>query len=164
MDGERMFELAQGLAAAKSRQDVPEAMKLLHEDMVLEAPAFGSLARGLAANEQTLELFFTTFPDYQVTLEGHASNENTLICWGRALMTMTGDRFGEIPNGKRAELPVFIQFSFKDDLIAGERFVFDLSALCSQSGISTDAVRRRLFGEGGGSEPESSRPASSLAA
>lgn len=46
-----MFELAQALAVAKSRQDLQAAMKLLHRDMVLETPAFGSVARGLAANE-----------------------------------------------------------------------------------------------------------------
>jgi hypothetical protein len=62
-------------------------------------------------------------------------------------MTMTGDRFGATPNGRRAEVPVFIQFTFKDDLIAGERFFFDLSALCAQSGVSTDIVRRKLFGD-----------------
>jgi hypothetical protein len=62
-------------------------------------------------------------------------------------VTMTGDRFGVIPNGKRAVLPVFIQFSFQDDLIASERFFFDLSALCAQSGVSTDDVRRKVFGE-----------------
>jgi hypothetical protein len=40
-----------------------------------------------------------------------------------------------------------IQFSFKDDLIASERFFFDLSALCAQSGVSTDAVQRKLIGD-----------------
>jgi predicted ester cyclase len=71
----------------------------------------------------------------------------TLICWGTAEMTMTGDRFGVVPNGKRARLPVFIQFSFRGNRIAGERFFFDLSTLCAQSGVSTDAVRRKLFGD-----------------
>lgn len=58
------IELALALAAAKSRQDVPAAMRLFHRDMLLETPAF-----------------------------------------------------------------------------------FDLSELCAQSGVSTDAVRRPLFGE-----------------
>jgi predicted ester cyclase len=147
MNGDRMFELAQALAVAKSRQDVPAALKLLHNDMLLESPAFGTMARGLAENEKVLTGFFTSFPDYRVVLQGHASTDDTLICWGTARMTMTGDRFGVVSNGRRAELPVFIQFVFKDDLIAGERFFFDLSALCAQSGVSTDAVRRQLFGE-----------------
>lgn len=134
------------LAVAKSRQDVPAALKALHEEMLLETPAFGTSARGLAENARTLQQFFKSFPDYDVVLEGHASTQDTLICWGRVRMTMTGDRFGVVPNGRRAELPVFIQFAFKDDRIVHERFVFDLAELCAQSGVSTDAVRRKLFG------------------
>ena len=145
MNSHRMFELAHMLAIAKSRQDVLAAMKVLHPDMVLETPAFGTVARGATENERVLTRFFSSFPDYNVALQGSASNDDTLICWGTAQMTMTGERFGVVPNGRRAELPVFIQFAFKDDLIAGERFFFDLSALCAQSGVSTDAVRQKLF-------------------
>ncbi|MBR0843480.1 ester cyclase [Bradyrhizobium liaoningense] len=147
MDGGRMFELAEKLAIAKSRQDVPAALQVLHPDMLLETPAFGTRARGLAENERILARFFKSFPDYHVTLDGHADSGGTLVCWGTARMTMTGDRFGVVPNGRRAELPVFITFAFRDDKIAHERFVFDLSELCAQSGVSTDAVRRRLFGD-----------------
>ena len=147
MDGHRMFELAQALAAAKSRQDVPAALRLFHQEMVLESPAFGTTARGLAANEKALTRFFASFPDYDVDLRDHASNGDSLVCWGTVRMTMTGDRFGVVPTGSRAELPVFIQFTFQEDLIAGERFFFDLSALCAQSGVSTDAVRQKIFGE-----------------
>jgi predicted ester cyclase len=146
MDRKRMFELAQQLAVAKSRQDVPAALRVLHEEMLLETPAFGTRARGLAENERTLQRFFKSFPDFDVALEGHAATQDTLICWGRVKMTMTGDRFGVVPNGRRAELPVFIQFAFKDDRIVHERFVFDLAELCAQSGVSTDAVRRKLIG------------------
>ncbi|MEH2551613.1 putative ester cyclase [Bradyrhizobium sp. AZCC 2262] len=147
MNSNRMFELAQALAVAKSRQDVPAALTVLHDDMLLETPAFGTSARGLAENEKVLTRFFTAFPDYNVVLEGHAANGDTLVCWGRVQMTMTGDRFGVTPNGRRADLPVFIQFAFKDDRIAHERFFFDLSELCAQSGVSADAVRRKIFGD-----------------
>jgi predicted ester cyclase len=147
MKSDRMFELAKALAHAKSRQDVPAALKVLHPDMLLESPAFAATARGLAENELTLTRFFKSFPDYHVTLEGHSANDDTLTCWGTVRMTMTGDRFGVVPNGRRAALPVFIQFEFKDDLIARERFFMDLSELCAQSGVSTDAVRQKLFGD-----------------
>lgn len=140
------FALAQALAVAKSRQDIPAALDLLHPDMTLETPAFGTRAKGRAENEKALKRFFAAFPDYDVTLDGHASDGTTLVCWGTARMTMTGDRFGVMPNGERARLPVFIQFTFADGLIASERFFFDLSALCAQSGVSTDAVRRKVFG------------------
>jgi predicted ester cyclase len=145
MDTHRKLELAQALADAKSRQDVPAAIRLLHPDMLLQTPAFGTHARGPAANEKVLTRFFAAFPDYHVTLDGHAAGDEDLVCWGTARMTMTGDRFGVTPNGRRAELPVFIRFTFRDDLIAGELFFFDLATLCAQSGVSTDAVRGLLF-------------------
>ncbi|MEU1041493.1 ester cyclase [Streptomyces sp. NPDC005551] len=145
MDGERMYQLARELAAAKNDQDVPAALELFHSDMTLWAPALGTKACGRTANEEALLRFFATFPDYAVSLDGHAADHETLTCWGTAGMTMTGDRFGVIPTGRRAELPVFIQFTFKDDLIASERFFFDLCELCAQSGVSADAVRRTLF-------------------
>lgn len=148
MNSHRMFELAQTLATAKSRQDVSSAMKVLHRDMVLETPAFGTTARGTEENEAALTRFFKHFPDYEVSLEGYASDGDVLICWGQVRMTLTGNWLGVVPNGKRAELPVFILFSFQDDLIASERFFFDLSELCAQSGVSTNTVRHRLFGRG----------------
>lgn len=95
-------------------------------EMVLESPAFGTVARGVPKNERALARFFASFPDYQVELAGHADNGETLVCWGTAQMTMTGNRFGVTPNGARAELPVFIVLTFADDLIAGERF----SSIC----------------------------------
>ncbi|MER6120371.1 ester cyclase [Streptomyces sp. NPDC001743] len=139
------FELAHALAAAKSRQDVPAALRLFHPDMVLESPALGTTYRGLAENAKALRRFFAWFPDYDVALDGHADNPDTLVCWGTARLTMTGNRFGVVPNGRRAEVPVFIQFTFEEDLIAGERFFFDLATLCAQSGVSTDALRQKLF-------------------
>ncbi len=114
--------------------------------MLLESPAFGTRACGPTENEQALTRFFASFPDYDVALDGHASAGDTLVCWGTARMTMTGHRLGVTPNGNRAELPVFLQFTFTDDLIASERFFFDLSELCAQSGVSADAVRQTLFG------------------
>lgn len=154
MTPHRMFELAQALAVAKSRQDIPAALALLHSDMLLECPPFGTLARGLEENEQALRRFFSSFPDYHVELHGNASSDEHLICWGVVRMTMTGERFGVKPNGARAELPVFIRFTFANDRISSEHFFFDLASLCSQSGASTDLVIAKLRGA-----PASSRPA-----
>lgn len=163
MNPGRMFALAQALAEAKGRQDVQAAMKLLHPEMLLEAPAFGTRVQGHAQVEETLKRFFLTFPDYSISFENHAHNGSALVCWGTARMTMTGNRFGVRPNGRQAELPVFIEFGFKSDLIASELFFFDLSALCAQSGVSTDAVRQKLFGARASDQEYSSKIASHLA-
>lgn len=142
-----MYELAEDLAIAKSRQDVVAALELMHPGVVLETPAFGAVVEGLPLNEVVLRWFFSAFPDYQVQLLGHAANGDTLVCWGLARMTLTGNGLGRTPNGRRAEFPVTLRFTFADDLIASEYFHFDLSELCAQSGVSTDDVRRKLFGD-----------------
>jgi len=141
-----MLRLATRLAAAKSRQNIDDALAVCHSEMLLETPAIGSVVRGTVDYKEALSRFFRVFPDYEVSLHRHLTDGETLVCWGEARMTMTGDRFGVTPSGRRATLPVLIEFGFKDDLIASERFHYDLSVLCSQSGVSTDAVRRKLFG------------------
>jgi predicted ester cyclase len=141
----RMLELVRALAEAKSRRDLSAALQVQHADMVLESPAFGALARGLEENERALARFFKTFPDYDVVLDGHAANANDFVCWGTVRMTMVGERFGVTASGRRAVLPVFMRFTFKDDLIASEYFLIDLATLCAQAGVSTDAVRAKLF-------------------
>lgn len=146
MQTSEMFSLVSQLAEAKGRQDVQAAMRVQHQDMLLETPAFGATAKGHVENEAALKRFFKSFPNYHVTLSGHAGDGATLVCWGNAHMTLTGDRFGVTPNGRRANLPASFKFTFKDELIASEWFLFDLAELCAQSGVSTDVVRAKLFG------------------
>jgi acyl-coenzyme A thioesterase PaaI-like protein/predicted ester cyclase len=146
MPAEAMIRLVERLVDAKSRQNVGAALEVLHDDMLLETPAIGSVVRGRSENREALTRFFTSFPDYSVALEKHIVHGSTMICWGTARMTMTGSRFGSEPSGRRAELPVMIEFEFRDGAISRERFHYDLSSLCAQSGISTDVARRALFG------------------
>ncbi|SUD47872.1 Predicted ester cyclase [Nocardia otitidiscaviarum] len=145
---DRMFELVRQLATAKGRADVSAALRLMHDDMVLEVPAFGAVVRGRSANETALRWFFATFPDYRVEVTGHLADRTGLVAWGTARMTLTGNGLGVFPTGRGAELPVFLRFRFADDLIVGEYFHFDLAELCAQSGVSGDEVRRHLFRDG----------------
>ncbi|WP_201788872.1 hypothetical protein [Amycolatopsis orientalis] len=45
------FALVQALAVAKSRQDIPAALDLLHPDMTLETPAFDARLLGHRADD-----------------------------------------------------------------------------------------------------------------
>jgi hypothetical protein len=68
----------------------------------------------------------------------------------RMLGANTGSGCGQESAGRASgaeAAPSWIRFTFKDDRIVSERFFFDLSSLRALSGISTDAVRRRIFGE-----------------
>jgi SnoaL-like domain len=128
----RMNELVRALAEAKSRQDVAAAIALQHEDMLLDVPPLMARVQGKCANEQALTGFFKAFPDYSATLEGSASGDGNLVCWGRVRMTLSTDRFGVQPGGSAADIPASLRFTFKDGLIASEYFLWDLAEACAQ--------------------------------
>lgn len=142
-----MSDLVSKLATCKSRGDVNASLALMHPDMVLDSPGFGTRAIGLDDNKKVLHRLFTGFPDYSVSMEGCAASPTVYSCWGRVKMTMEGERFGVKPNGKGAELPAAFQFGFRGGLIVYERMLIDMASLCAQNGVSTDHVRSVLFPE-----------------
>lgn len=146
METKRMFELAAALGEAKNRQNVEDALKFMHEDIVLYSPAWGVVARGKTENAEVLHHFFHDFPDYNVSFSGHVSDGENFVGWGTVRMTMANNAYGIESNGKRVEIPVFIRMTFKDNLIASEYFMCDLAEICAQSGVSIDAVRHSVFG------------------
>lgn len=146
MNPSTMREVIARLNAAKCRQDVPAAAPWLHPEIVLETPAFHSTVSGKDACVRALMRFFTLFPDYEFEIERDRVDGDTLVCWGTVRMTWTGSALGVVPNGRRTEMRAISEFRFRDGLVCGERFVYDLSELCAQSGVSTDVVRRRVFG------------------
>ncbi|MFI5215974.1 MAG: ester cyclase [Candidatus Limnocylindria bacterium] len=121
--------------AAKSRQDAGAALFLCGEDFSIETVAFGIASRDRKQTEQQLALFFRTFPDYAVTLEGFATGSGRITCWGRARMTFGGDFLGQRATGRTAELPVFCLFACEAGVLRSERFFFDLASLCEQIGV-----------------------------
>jgi steroid delta-isomerase-like uncharacterized protein len=137
----RMKTLVETYARAKSRADAAGALAVCHDDFELETLAFGLTSRGKAETAQQLEAFFRVFPDYGVTLEGLTSGEAGVGCWGTVRMTMQGDLPGIAATGKRAELPFFCVFTFRDGLLAKERFFFDLAAFCEGIGVRLDELQ-----------------------
>jgi hypothetical protein len=62
-------------------------------------------------------------------------------------MTMAAhasDARGMTPNGRRITLPVTIRMTFKDGVIATERFCCELAQIAAQSGISIDGMWRNV--------------------
>lgn len=135
-----MRTIASALAAAKSRQDLDETMRIYHPDIVLESPPFGTVGRGGDEVRAQLSFFFQVLPDYDVVLDGSAASGDTLVGWGRVRATLTGEFSGRKPNGARAEVPVFILFRFHDGRVIWENFNFDLASLCRQCGIPAEAL------------------------
>jgi predicted ester cyclase len=141
---ERMRQLVEVYAAAKSRADVEAALAFCSESFRLETASFGIAAEGKEEARIHLDAFFTAFPDYGVELEGISFGDGVVGCWGNARMTMKGGILGTEPTGRRVTLPIFCKFAFDADGITEERFFFDLATLADGIGVGIDRLQAAL--------------------
>ena len=138
---ERMRALIVDYAAAKSRADTDGALANCHDSFFIETVPFGIASRDKVETAAHLHAFFAAFPDYGVRVGENdlLVGRDTAACWGTATLSFKGD-FGPIAaTGARAEIPIFCVFTFRDGLLAGERFFFDLATLCQ--GIEVPVTR-----------------------
>lgn len=136
--------LGRSYARAKSCRDVGAALTVCHPSFSIETIPFGMASRDRDDTARQLELFFSVFPDYQAETEGLASSEHGLAWWGRISLTFGGELLGYAPTGRRASLPAFSVFDFRDGLLSRERFYFDLGGLCEGIGVPLAEITARL--------------------
>jgi len=127
--------LVRAYAQAKSHQDVEAALSVCTPDFGIDTIPFGLCSKDRQETEAQLGLFFSVFPDYRAETEGLVSGADGVGWWGRIALTFDGPLLGHAPTGRRAELPAFSVFEFRDGLLARERFMFDLGALCEGIGL-----------------------------
>lgn len=130
--------------AAKSEQDVGAALAVCSEDFSIDTVAFGIASRDRKETEQHLALFFRSFPDYRVKLDGFANGPGHVACWGRARVTFGGDFLNVRATGKSADLPIFCVMAVRDGQLTSERFFFDLASLCEQIDVPVETLSAAL--------------------
>ena len=134
-------EVLDNLAVAKSAQNLEEALKWSHSEMVIEIPSFDAIATGKAQVRSLLEMFFKIFPDYKVSLTNSWTSEDGRIAiWGEISATLTGNFKGHKPNGTRVTVPVFMLFGFRDQTVDYEMFYLDFGIMCRAAGVPLDAA------------------------
>jgi len=130
----KMLSLVSDLARVKSGQNVVAALGIYHPDIEMVSPSFNAVATGSEQVAQQLKVFFSLFPDYEVAIEQQAINGSVLLATGQVFITPN------IP-GKtcpRIQLPVFIEFHFRDNKISKEVFYLDAGMVCKKAGITVD--------------------------
>ena len=130
--------------AAKSEQDIGAALAVCTDDFVIETDAFGITSRDRADTAAQLELFFYTFPDYAVEIDGMTGDGAAQVCWGTASMTFSAPVGDIAPTGRSVRLPFLSLFEITGGRIRRERFVFDLATLCRGIGVETAAMEAAL--------------------
>lgn len=139
----KMLSLVSELAKVKSEQNILAALAIYHPEIEMVSPSFNAFATGSDEVEQQLNVFFCLFPDYEVSIEQQAVNKNVLLATGQVWMTPN------IPGKEcpRIQLPVFIEFHFREYRISKEVFYLDAGLVCKKAGIIPEdlAVATRTF-------------------
>lgn len=132
-----MLALASELAGVKSRQDIAAALAIYHPDIELVSPSFESISQGAAEVQRSLQVFFTLFPDYRVSLVEHACKGAMMLATGQVSVTP------QIPGHScpRVTVPVFLELHFEDKRIVKETFFLDAGLVCKRAGITPEQLR-----------------------
>ncbi|MEV0663119.1 ester cyclase [Actinomadura luteofluorescens] len=131
-------------ARAKSRADIPAAMRFCHPDVVFETIAFRTVATGWDEVARQNAAFLRTFPDYGVELDYLVEAGELAVGAGTIRATMRKSLVGIEPTGRSFALPFACHWTVRDGLIVQERFFFDFHQMCEQLGLSTEAAAAKF--------------------
>jgi len=131
-----MLSLVTKLAKVKSEQNILAALAIYHPEIELASPSFNAIAKGSEEVELQLNVFFSLFPDYEVSLDQHAIRGNVMLATGQVWVTLN------IPDKDcpRIQLPVFIEFHFHEDRISKEIFFLDAGMVCKKSNVTPEEL------------------------
>jgi len=135
-----MRSLVAGLAKAKSKQNIAEALEVYHPEAVMEAPGLGGLAKGHSEIDQQLRVFFRLLPDYRVELETHAFKGEIMLATGRVIACLSVLE-KDCPS---VSIPVFFEFHFSQEKISKEVFHLDAGVLSRKSGVKIEDLFKAM--------------------
>lgn len=123
--------------AAENAQDMEGTLATLHRDCLFEDLPLNKTFRGIDGARSYYQELWKAFDVTVKSRQRHWSTEGNLI----AETTFVGphrDEFLGIPaSGRSIELPLVVIVTFRDGLMLGERFYYDLSLLFRQIGAQS---------------------------
>jgi steroid delta-isomerase-like uncharacterized protein len=104
-------------------------------DAVVESPMFGHL-QGRQAIRDSFEALFTTFPDWELTVQELLVDGERVALIAAVNATHVGEFMGIPGTNRRFQIRGVRQFKLNDDgLIKWERRLYDFTALLVQVGV-----------------------------
>lgn len=117
---------------AEKEQSRAEVMVTVTEDCVHEDRATGRVWKGRAAVGDFYEAWWTAFDSRPETENRWAVAPDLLIVETKFVGIHKGTWLGVKPTGRPVSIPIMAVASFRDGLISGERFYWDLTNLMRQ--------------------------------
>ena len=128
-------ELVARHLAAENAHQLEETLATLHPECIFEDVTLGLEYRG---REGAGTYYRTWWDAFSIEVRGiarHWTTEGNMIAETRYVGRHTGDFFGVPATGRDIDLRLAVVIRFRDGLMLGERFYYDLASLLSQLGV-----------------------------
>jgi steroid delta-isomerase-like uncharacterized protein len=123
---------------AENAHNMEATLATLHPGCVFEDVALGKLYQGREGAREYYALWWSAF-DLQVKgKRRHFSTEGAMIAETTYVGRHVGDFYGAAATQKPVELKLAVVIGFRDGLMDGERFYYDMLSLLRQIGVSPD--------------------------
>ena len=95
----------------------------------------GGVLEGRSEIERVYRLWFSAFPDINMTMDEVLVDGNRAVEIARMTGTHAGDFFGLAPTGRTLEAKLAMVMSFEDGRILEERRIYDFTGVLIQIGV-----------------------------
>lgn len=122
---------------AENEHRMKETLDTLHPECDFEDVAMGRIYHGRAGAEEYYRRWWTAFDLKVKGKKRHFTEEGRIIAETSYFGTHVGDFFGVAPTGRPIEMRLAVIIGFRDGLMDGERFYYDLASLLRQLGVTS---------------------------
>jgi steroid delta-isomerase-like uncharacterized protein len=122
---------------AENEHRMEETLATLHPDCIFEDRAVGEDFHGRAGAERYYRMWWDAFDLKVVSERRHKTEDGAIISEARYQGTHKGDFLGYPASGRPVDFPLAVIITFRDNLLAGERFYYDVATLLRQIGADT---------------------------
>jgi steroid delta-isomerase-like uncharacterized protein len=120
---------------AETEHRMEETLATLTPDCLFDDRAFGRVWHGREGARDYYRLWWDAFGIAPHTGARYAPQEDLLIVETRFKGRHVGPFLGIAPTGNAVDVPMTIFVSFKDGLLSGEKFYWNLGTLLEQIGV-----------------------------
>ncbi len=118
---------------AENAHDMEGTLATLHPDCLFEEVPTGKIYRGLAGARQHYEYWWSVFDlKFERTIAQHWTVDGKLIAESKYSGVHQGEFLGVPRTNRKIEYSFLVTVSFRDGLLSGEKFYFDLQTILSQ--------------------------------
>lgn len=128
-DADRNLDVLKRHLAAENEHDMSGTLATLHPECVFEDRMTGNVYDGREGAKQYYETWWQALDLTVVSERRHMINDGNIVSEARYQGVHRGSLFGEAPTGATIDFPIVTFLTFREGLLAGERFYYDLGGL-----------------------------------